>query len=98
MEEELKQKAKEIEAGRTDPSVEREVEAIERISPLEEARKIKEETAQLLENIRKERTELQRTTEELALAGQTFAGSRPKEKTADEKANEEAAKILRMFR
>ena len=56
------------------------------ISPLEEAKKLKEENIKLLAEMRKEREKIEKAAAELLVGGRSFAGqTKPKELSEDEK-------------
>lgn len=60
------------------------------ISPLEEARKLRDENTKLLSELRKERERIEKASAEMLISGKSFNSQRQKEETADEKWAKEA--------
>ena len=67
-------------------------------TPLEEARTLTENMKQMKSDMTQLLAEIQRASGDMALAGRSFAGNTPKEKTSDEVAQDAANRYLRMFR
>ena len=66
-------------------------------SPFEQAKSLRDDMAKLLEETKKERALMERDIQELTLAGRSYGGSKPVEKTKDDIATEDANKFLKMF-
>jgi hypothetical protein len=68
------------------------------LTPLEEARTLTENMTQMKKDMIQLLGEIQRASGDMALAGRSFAGNRPVEKTKDDIDKEDADKYLRMFK
>lgn len=70
----------------------------EQLSPFEQAKALRDDMARILEETKKERSLLERTLQDLVIAGKSYAGSKPVEKTQDDIAAEAADKFIKRFR
>jgi hypothetical protein len=97
-EENIQNAAKTVAEGRTGLDAGKEIQNLNNtISPLEEARTLTENMKQMKSDMTALLAEIQRASGDMALSGRSFAGNAPKEKTADDLAQEEANKYLKMF-
>jgi hypothetical protein len=97
-EENISEAAKMIATAKTGIDMQKEMTNLDNSpSPLEEARTLTENMKQMKSDMTLLLAEIQRASGDMAIAGRSFAGNVPKEKTNDELAQEEANKYLKMF-
>jgi len=89
MAEDLIKKAEELTTAKTGEDTK-----VKRESPLEEARRLRDESQEFLKNISIERQKMEELAANIALSGRGLAGEIPKVETQDDKDKEEADKIM----
>lgn len=92
----LERKAEEVNEGRT-PTPMGDAGTSSN-SPLEEIKKLNQDTKKMLEKMESERTRMEKNIAELWASGRSIAGQKPQEMTQEEKDQEAANTIMKMLK
>lgn len=93
MAEEISKRAEEITEAKTGNEF-----AVEKANPIEEAKRLNDDLLKNLAEMRQLKTDMEKAAAYMMLSGKSMANHAPKEKTEEEKIQEEADKLIGRFR